>query len=115
MATDWPSDWLRAALGMLALSVISEGETYGYLVAARLEKAGLGTIKGGTLYPVLNRLESAGALQSQWRQGEGGPGRKYYTLTDEGRKFLEELRDTWEEMATSVGIIRHSRPPGDSR
>ena len=29
--------------------------------------------------------------------------------------MLEELRDTWEEMAASVGIIRHSRPPGDSR
>jgi PadR family transcriptional regulator PadR len=69
----------------------------------------------GTLYPLLTRLKNAALLDYVWKESSSGPPRKYYTLTDEGRKFLEELRDTWEEMAASVGIIRHSRPPGDSR
>lgn len=96
MDADWPTDWLRGVLEPVMLAVISEGETYGYLVAARLADAGMGTIKGGTLYPILNRLERDGALKAQWRQGEGGPGRKYYTLTEAGHARLREQRAQWE-------------------
>ena len=75
MDTDWPSDWLRGVVETMALAIVSERETYGYLIASRLAEAGMGTVKGGTLYPILNRLERDGDLKSQWCQGDGGPGR----------------------------------------
>ncbi|MPV51226.1 MULTISPECIES: PadR family transcriptional regulator [unclassified Pseudactinotalea] len=105
MDEEWPSDWLRGVLETMALAVVSEGETYGYLIAAQLADAGMGTIKGGTLYPVLNRLERERALSSQWRQGDGGPGRKYYRITGAGRDRLEEQRARWHtftERASSI-------------
>ncbi|WP_244301216.1 PadR family transcriptional regulator [Leucobacter insecticola] len=80
----WPSEWLRGVLGPAILSILSEGEAYGYLIAQRLEQGGLGRAKGGTLYPLLSRYESAGLLASSWREGEGGPGRKFFTITGEG-------------------------------
>ncbi|MDR6867717.1 PadR family transcriptional regulator PadR [Microbacterium resistens] len=105
MDTTWPSEWLRGALEMMALAVISEGETYGYLIASRLEEAGMGTIKGGTLYPILNRLEAAGALTSQWRQGDGGPGRKYYSLTPAGTARLDTQRDQWHQFTERTSTL----------
>jgi PadR family transcriptional regulator, regulatory protein PadR len=92
---DWPSDWLRATLGLFALRALEAGPSYGYAIIADLEQSGLGTIKGGTLYPLLTRYEAAGLVVTQWRPGEGGPGRKYFSLTDQGRSELKRLREEW--------------------
>ena len=95
MDEQWPGDWLRGVLPLCVLGVIAEGETYGYAVAHHLHGAGLGTIKGGTLYPVLTRLEQEGLLTSSWREGDGGPGRKYFALTPAGRSTLAERAAAW--------------------
>ena len=81
----WPTEWLRGALGVCVLHVIAAGPTYGYAISSALGDIGLGTVKGGTLYPLLARLEEAGLVTAEWRAGEGGPGRKFYDLTDAGR------------------------------
>ncbi|MDD9206352.1 PadR family transcriptional regulator, partial [Georgenia sp. 10Sc9-8] len=62
-----------------------------------LAEAGLGSVKGGTLYPLLTRLENAGWVSVEWRAGEGGPGRKYYLLTDDGRRELEASAHRWTQ------------------
>ena len=49
---------------------------------------GLPGIVGGTVYPVLNRLETEGRLSSEWREGSGGPGRKFYSITAAGEAWL---------------------------
>ncbi|KNC19056.1 PadR family transcriptional regulator [Arthrobacter sp. RIT-PI-e] len=94
-STDWPSDWLRATLGILALRALSAGPSYGYAIISELERHGFGTIKGGTLYPLLTRYESAGLVTTEWRAGDGGPGRKYFALTDQGRAELTRLSADW--------------------
>ncbi len=91
----WPSDWLRATLGMCALKSLEAGPSYGYAIITALEKSGLGSIKGGTLYPLLTRFETAGLLATEWRAGDGGPGRKYFALTQAGRTALAEQRTAW--------------------
>jgi PadR family transcriptional regulator, regulatory protein PadR len=91
----WPSDWLRGVLEVCVLRVLADGETYGYAIASRLAEGGLGVVKGGTLYPLLNRLESAGLVTVEWRPGDGGPGRKYYLLTDEGHRELQSTAGQW--------------------
>lgn len=92
---EWPSDWMRATLGMCALRALEPGPSYGYAIISALAEAGLGTIKGGTLYPLLTRFESAGWVATEWRPGEGGPGRKYFSLTEDGRRTLNEQREAW--------------------
>ncbi len=78
------------------LGVLADGPTYGYAIAGRLEEAGLGVVKGGTLYPLLARLELEGLVESSWRAGDGGPGRKYFTLTAPGRAALASRAQLWE-------------------
>jgi len=91
----WPSEWLRGVLEVCVLRVLADGETYGYAIASRLSDGGLGVVKGGTLYPLLSRLESAELVTVQWRAGDGGPGRKYYLLTDEGHQELQSTARQW--------------------
>lgn len=91
----WPSEWMRGALEVCVLAVLDDGPTYGYAITARLDELGLGTVKGGTLYPLLARLEQAGHVSVEWRAGDGGPGRKYFRLTDEGARARARQADRW--------------------
>jgi PadR family transcriptional regulator, regulatory protein PadR len=92
----WPSEWLRAVLPLCVLAVVAQEETYGYAIAQRLQTAGLGVVKGGTLYPVLNRLEQDGFVTSSWREGAGGPGRKFFTVTPLGTAHLADRAGAWD-------------------
>lgn len=91
----WPAEWLRGALEVCVLGVLAEGPTYGYAIAAALEDAGLGAVKGGTLYPLLGRFEAAGLVDIEWRAGESGPGRKYYVLNNVGRDAYARRAAQW--------------------
>ena len=110
-SVDWPSDWLRATLGILALRALSTGPSYGYAIISELERHGFGTIKGGTLYPLLTRYETAGLVTTEWRAGDGGPGRKYFALTDQGRAELTRLSTDWSRFVdASVHYLDPERP-----
>lgn len=94
-AREWPSDWMRAILGALTLRALEHGPSYGYAIIVDLEANGMGAVKGGTLYPLLTRYESAGLVAVEWRPGEAGPGRKYFSLTELGHHELERMRADW--------------------
>lgn len=101
----WPADWQRGVLDLCVLRLMSEGPTYGYELASRLNEAGLGEVKGGTLYPLLKRLETADEVEIEWRPGESGPGRKFYRLNDRGRARLEDLSGAWERFSSTITSI----------
>ena len=96
----WPTEWLRGALSVSVLHVVAGGPTYGYAIASALARAGFGPIKGGTLYPLLARLEEAGLVDVEWRAGDGGPGRKFYALTDAGRAEHDRQVADWLAFTT---------------
>lgn len=110
---EWPSEWLRGVLGVCTLRILRDGPTYGYAIAARLGEAGLGTVKGGTLYPLLGRLEEAGWVEVEWRPGEGGPGRKFYALTETGRAEAQAQATRWAEFTrTTRALTDQTTTPG---
>ena len=93
------------SLDLCLLASLTDGESYGYELAQALEKAGLGAIQGGSLYPVLLRLERSSLVRTEWRTGESGPARKYYLLTAAGREMLARSTDDWSAFADTVGGI----------
>lgn len=101
----WPGEWMRGVLSLCVLAVVAEGRTYGYAVAAQLTEAGLGTVKGGTLYPILGRLEQDGYLTSSWGEGAGGPGRKFFDVTPEGQARLRERSALWHDFTDRAGAL----------
>ena len=89
MAPNRRSAWLRGTLDLLVLAALVDRERYGYELAQRLESRGLGRVKGGTLYPLLARLETAGLVSSAWSAPKAGPVPRVYELTPAGRQALE--------------------------
>jgi PadR family transcriptional regulator PadR len=59
----------------------------------------------GTLYPLLTRLKNLELLAYRWEESNSGPPRKYFTMTEEGKKFLEGLKKTWSELNSAVTTI----------
>lgn len=104
-SSDRKALWLRGALDLCVLALLDRGERYGYEISQALDEAGLGRIKGGTLYPLLGRLAEAGYVTSEWRAGEHGPGRKYYTLTELGRALLIEGTASWKRFARATAAL----------
>jgi PadR family transcriptional regulator PadR len=102
------AQWLRGVLDLAVLALLAEsGEDYGYTLLKRLSDAGLPDMKAGTLYPLLNRLAADGLVRAEWRAGDGGPGRKFFALTDEGRELLREVGPRWTEFArNAVAVVQ---------
>ncbi len=99
----WPAPWVRAVLGTAVLAALEDGPLHGYAIAVVLADRGLGRPKGGSLYPLLATLESEGAVLATWVQGESGPGRRTYALTDTGRARLAGERRQWSALVSALG------------
>jgi PadR family transcriptional regulator len=81
----------------LVLSVLTEGENYGYALIQRVRELSGGKIEWteGMLYPVLHWMEKEDLIESEWREAETGRKRKYYRLRKEGRKALQTEKQQW--------------------
>jgi PadR family transcriptional regulator PadR len=91
----------KGILEYCILSIIAKGEIYASDIIAELKKARLLVVEG-TLYPLLTRLKNNGLLAYNWGESTSGPPRKYYVLSDEGRKVLGQLDGTWQELSFAV-------------
>jgi PadR family transcriptional regulator PadR len=91
----------KGILEFCILLIIAQGRVYAGEILSELKKADLIVVEG-TLYPLLSRLKSQGYLDHTWEESKSGPPRKYYTLTDKGKSFLKELRDTWSTLTKSI-------------
>ena len=100
---------LKGSTESLLLCMISNQAMYGYQIIKDLEKRSNGyfLFKEGTLYPALHRLERSGMLKSTWEKLPGGQVRKYYQLTEKGRKALDERLETWHDFSFAVNLIIH--------
>ena len=81
----------------LVLSVLTEGESYGYALIQRVRELSAGRIEWteGMLYPVLHWMAEQDLIEAEWRDSETGRKRKYYRLRKEGRKALQEEKQQW--------------------
>ena len=100
----WPALWVRAAMRTAILACLEAGPLHGYAIALALEGIGFGRPKGGSLYPILEELKTAGSVVDEWEQSDGGPGRRVYRLTEDGRERLKRERGQWRELADSLAF-----------
>jgi transcriptional regulator len=88
---------VAASTKPVILSILSNGEIYGYQIIQNVIDISGGTLEWseGMLYPVLHRLEKEGFIRSQWKMSEKNRRRKYYRLTELGEKELEKEKSQW--------------------
>ncbi len=96
---------LKGTTPLLVLTVLRDGELYGYEIAQRIRERSGGAFapSEGSLYPALHALEADGALQAHWRESDKGPKRRYYRITPTGGTMLAEHEKAWAEFSTGVG------------
>ena len=95
----------KGILEYCILSVLSRNSCYASDIIKELKEARVIVVEG-TLYPLLTRQKNAGLLSYRWEESQQGPPRKYYELTDEGRTYLADLDNSWNELVESVSLIR---------
>jgi len=98
---------LSGSTPLLVLSLLKDGDKYGYQMADELAKRSDDTfeLKEGTLYPLLHTLEKNKLVSSYTKESEGGRERKYYRLTEEGRRQLEYKTQEWKLFSEKVNAV----------
>lgn len=91
----------KGALELCVLSMLANNDRYGYDLTEEVSKKM--EIATGTLYLVLKRLKDDNYVTTYLQESENGPARKYYHLSDEGRKYLNELKEEWLQFVNVVG------------
>jgi PadR family transcriptional regulator PadR len=97
-------DLVAASAVPLVLSILREGDSYGYAIIRRVAELSEGRLQWteGMLYPVLHRLEAQGFVSSAWRDADSGRRRKYYRIRREGRAELESQRGQWDAVLSTL-------------
>lgn len=95
----------KGVLEMLVLEIICQEPTYGYELMAKLKMLSndLFTLKEGTLYPILYRLEDDGMILSSWSQGQSKTApKKMYTATAQGQQERKRRHGVWKDFYRTV-------------
>ncbi|KJK55455.1 PadR family transcriptional regulator [Saccharothrix sp. ST-888] len=100
----------RGVLEYCVLALLRDGPRYGVELLQELAQVQVMATSQGTIYPLLSRLRRAGLAETYLRESASGPSRRYYTLTDDGRRALEEFTALWPAFRTAVD---HFLNPGD--
>ena len=103
---------MKGVTEAILLYLINEIPMYGYQIIKELEKRTTGylRLKGGTIYPALQRLEGKGLVKSRWQQITERQRRRYYEITDKGRQFLADRLADWKEFSTAVSMLMGTNP-----
>jgi PadR family transcriptional regulator, regulatory protein PadR len=96
------SQLLRGVLDLCLLAVMGDGSAYGYEMTKRLRARGLSIVGEGSIYPLLGRLERDGLVETHRAASNGGPPRKYYSLSLEGERVLETGIGEWKAARDAV-------------
>jgi PadR family transcriptional regulator, regulatory protein PadR len=96
---------LRGVLDLCLLAVMQEGPAYGYEMTKRLRERGLSIVAEGSIYPLLARLERDGLVETYREASNGGPPRKYYHPSREGRRVLADGIAEWQAIRDALNGV----------
>ena len=99
----------RGTLEYCVLALMRTQERYGFDLVRELGDL---VTSEGTIYPLLARLRRDGLVDTTWRESETGPPRRYYRLTDSGRRALDAFVVDWERFRDAVDAVLLAGRPG---
>jgi PadR family transcriptional regulator, regulatory protein PadR len=92
----------KGILELAVMGVLYHERHYGYSLIRVLTEGGALSLKEGTVYPILARLDRDGLVRSEWVESAQGPPRKYYSLTPSGRQLFADLRQEFDLLVSIV-------------
>ena len=102
-----PTDLVQGTLDLLILKVIALEPMHGWAIAQRIRQMSADVLNVGqsALYPALHKLEQNGWISAEWAVSENNRRAKYYTLTKDGEKVLDQEAAQWERLSSAVSLI----------
>src|SRR5690348_7426678 len=100
-------DLLPGTLYMMVLRTLAAGPLHGFAIIKRIKQASRGglDIEDGSLYPALNRMLVKGWLKAEWGTSENNRKARFYRLTPEGRKQLEQEAGEFDRMVRAIQLV----------
>ena len=100
-------DLLQGTLDMLVLKALRLEPMHGWGITERIEQWSESVLRlgQGTLYPALYRLERQGLIRSEWQVTENNRRARYYSLTREGRRRLQDELQQWQRMSHAINLV----------
>ena len=102
-----PTDLVQGTVDLLILKTIALEPAHGWAIAQRIRQISREVLQvnQGALYPALHRLEQQGWIQAEWGLSENNRRAKYYSLTKDGRKYLQQEQANWERLSLAIGLV----------
>ncbi len=106
----WREQLRRGGLDLAILLSLASGPRYGLEIIRYLEESTALVVTEGTIYPIFARLAGDGLVRAEWVTNEGPHPRKYYRITDKGRKQLDEMVRHWNDFGRKIArLVRGAR------
>lgn len=93
----------KGALNLCVLVLLDKQDRYGYELVQKISDRI--AISEGAVYPLLRRLTKEGYFSTYLQESTEGPPRKYYSLTQTGRKYLHEQLEEWKSFTDGVNKL----------
>ena len=106
------NDILQVTLALLILKTLAAGKRmHGYAITAHVQRVSdqLLRVEEGSLYPALHRMEQEGWVRAEWGKTEKNRDARFYSLTAQGRKQLQQEEESWKRLTEGVArVIRYA-------
>lgn len=105
-------DLIAASATPIILSILSQGDSYGYAIILRVRELSEGEMEwaDGMLYPILHRLEKQKLIESYWGKADSGRKRKYYRVRKAGTTELTRLMENWQAVYRMLQKSQELKP-----
>jgi PadR family transcriptional regulator, regulatory protein PadR len=102
----------KGSADLLILALVDEEDLHGYDIAHQIESRSGGTLRFtlASLYETLYRLEERGLIRGRWVERVGQRRRRYYRITDAGRKMLAAHRQEWARFIAALVQVAGVKP-----
>jgi len=102
-----PTDLVQGTLDLLILRTLAAERMHGWAIAQRIQLLSHDVlqINQGSLYPALQRLERQGWIRAEWGTSETNRRARFYRLTADGRRRLEQERADWERLSAAISLV----------
>lgn len=97
----------KGILEYCILLIIAGEDSYVQDIINKLKTSKMLVVEG-TIYPLLTRLKNMGLLSYRWEESPQGPPRKYYSITETGKVFLQELETSWHELTAAIENLKQA-------
>ena len=111
----WEVQVRKGGLGLAVLAVLWPEKLYGLEILRRLDSDAGMSIPEGTIYPLLSRMKAEGLVDAEWVEADAGHPRKYYRLTDPGRRRVREMAQSWRTFAAGLERLLAPLEKGQSQ